>query len=393
MPPSLWPTKNPQIPNHIQTNSLRQRPTYRVPLDTTRLLSTTLYFTQSLLSKRHHPVALDSKQIEPSKKQDYKPFPFSFDVVSMYTKIPLQDLMKSVNKIISNSPRNLLKHGDSLYSPKLISLMNIVFYNNCFQFNGNFYKQTHGIAMGTPCAWSTLDIFICDFMESAFKNFEGTKPVLYRQYRDDGFGIWNDSLDSFQSFFKFLNLLHPTIKFTYTIGQNKLHYLDLAIEIKDQNQILTETEYKPTDTFSYLHASSNHHKPCIDNILTSQKIRHIRNSTEEASAKFHIELCKHNLHKRGHSLSTFNKTAPDIKFKHRKKFLLYKINAFKNPRIRFITTYNHIQPDFSKTIRNNLALIPGGHITAIGGPPMLAFRTLKSLKDHIVRAEYPAPDK
>ena len=241
--------------------------------------------------------------------------------------------MKSVNKIVSHSPNSLLKHGDRWYSPKLISsLMNIVFYNKCFQLNGNFYKQTHGIAMGTPCACSTSDIFICDLMESAFKSFKGTIPVLYRQYRDDGFGIWNDSLDSFLEFFTFINSLHNTIKLTYTIWQDKLHYLDLAIEINDRCQIITETEYKPTDTFSYLHASSNYPRPCIDNILTSQKIRHIRNSTEEASAEFHIELCKHNLRRRGHPLSTLSKTTSDIKFKYRKKFLRYKNKTVLNQR-------------------------------------------------------------
>ena len=74
---------------------------------------------------------------------------------------------------------------------------------------------------------------------------------MYRQYRDDGseFGV---STKAFHNFFSFINSLHSKIKFTFTIGQNKLHYLGVAVEIKDKNLLKTETEYKSKDTFSHL---------------------------------------------------------------------------------------------------------------------------------------------
>ena len=43
-----------------------------------------------------------------------------------------------------------------------------------------------------------------------------------------------------------------TSNHTESQGKNKLHYLDVAVEIKDKNLLKTKTEYKSKDTFSHL---------------------------------------------------------------------------------------------------------------------------------------------
>jgi hypothetical protein len=116
---------------------------------------------------------------------------FNLDVVNMYTNIPQEECINSVLETISKDPAKLHRNKTN-YDPKLISqLLALVLHNNFFQFNGKFYQQKHGIAMGTPCACTISDIYICNFIENALKNNQSKlQPIIYKQYRDDGFGIW-----------------------------------------------------------------------------------------------------------------------------------------------------------------------------------------------------------
>ena len=120
--------------------------------------------------------------------------------------------------------------------------------------------------MGTPCACTISDIFICNFMNNAIKD-QILKPLYYKQYRDDGFGIWEHGLEKLQEFCNQLNKIHPKIQFTLTTTKT-LSYLDLNLEITPFGTISSETAYKSTETFNYLHYDSNHPAHTRNNINT-----------------------------------------------------------------------------------------------------------------------------
>ena len=92
----------------------------------------------------------------------------SLDVKSMYTCIPQAE---GINSLLSKS--------DVIGLPKhvLRELMNLVFKNNIFSFNGSMYKQLTGVAMGTPLAPTLAILFMAD-LEEAFFNTQEFLPLF-----------------------------------------------------------------------------------------------------------------------------------------------------------------------------------------------------------------------
>lgn len=327
------------------------------------------------------------KTLEPIKNLDQeKTILFSLDVVSMYTNIPLDELINSIMDTIYKNPNDFLRHKNITYNPTLVEkLLELTLFNNFFQFNNKYYQQIHGIAMGTPCACSTSDIFICNWIKQAFSSME-TKPFLYKQYRDDGFGIWQGPTTELLKFVEKLNQMHPTLKFTVTYGK-QIDYLDLTISINNFGSISTETYYKPTDSFAYLHSESNHPKHCITNIALSQAIRHIRNCSNYSTYLFHTQFLKHNLIQKGHNYRSVTQKIRKVKFYKRTQLLNYTKQR-KLTRTPIIVTYNQNMPNIKQIIKKHTNnLLDQDNLEAIGGNPIIGYKVQKSLGASIIRAK------
>ena len=88
-------------------------------------------------------------------------------------------------------------------------------------------------------------IWVC--MESRNSSFF-KKVIRWSRYVDDLFGVFNRNLEELLDFQKYLNLLHPNIKFTLEIEKdNCINFLDLAI-IKHNNKLHFNIYRKPTTT-------------------------------------------------------------------------------------------------------------------------------------------------
>jgi len=318
------------------------------------------------------------KQLDPNKH-----ILFSLDVVNMYPNIPLDELFQSIEKELNSKP-DLLKRQNFTYKTKVILiLLNITLFNNCFQFDGKFYHQRHGIAMGTPCACTISDIFICNFMGNAIKD-QILKPLYYKQYRDDGFGIWEHGLEKLQEFCNQLNKIHPKIQFTLTTTKT-LSYLDLNLEITPFGTISSETAYKSTETFNYLHYDSNHPAHTRNNIALSQAIRHIRNCTSPSAQKLHLELLRYNLIKRNHPEQKIESKFRIARTKQRYELLKYKKRS-KLKRTPLILTYNETMPKINKIMDNACKNLTKEQLDSIGGRPLIGYRITKSIGQKIIRA-------
>ena len=71
---------------------------------------------------------------------------------------------------------------------------------NNFNFDGKIYKQTDGVAMGSPLGLRLANAFLC-FHEEVWLNDcpEHFKLVYYRWYVDDIFSLFR-SLDHLEKF-------------------------------------------------------------------------------------------------------------------------------------------------------------------------------------------------
>ena len=311
---------------------------------------------------------------------------FSLDIVSMYTNIPLDELIESVMNRIAKHPPHMLKTKHTQYKPELIrKLLETILHNNFFKFSNKFYHQKHGIAMGTPCACSISDIYTCDWLTNSF-SLLGKMPFFYKQYRDDGFGIWTESQEALFEFVNNLNHLHPTFKFKLNYGK-QLNYLDLNIKLNSNGLLTTETNYKPTDSFAYLHAKSNHPSHCLDNIGLSQSIRHIRNCSNHSTYLHNIHQLKYNLTRKGHDFKLVSKKVSKFKFQMRAQLLSYS-KPKRLQRTPLVITYNKGMPSLNKIIRSMTEnLLNESSLKAIGGFPIVGYRIQRSIGSKIISAK------
>ena len=309
---------------------------------------------------------------------------FSIDVINMYPSIPIQELINTIYEVTSNNLQPLNTSQFKLTPDAIRILLKTVLYTNYFTFNDTFYEQTHGVAMGTPCACTITDIFICKFVEKHFFNWTFL-PRFYRQYRDDSFGIWLHGEETLKEYLIYLNTLHETIQFTLSFGK-QIQYLDLNINITSWGTCNTETYYKPTDNFQYLDANSNHPQSTINNIPKSQLLRHIRNCSTSSALLAHTSILAHNLKKRTYPIKTINEKFKSMLHITRSNRLKIHKKSLNN-RTPLIITFNSNTQNLQRLVRENMPT------PLAENPPLLAFRIQKTLGNYLIKAKYKSCDQ
>jgi retron-type reverse transcriptase len=98
----------------------------------------------------------------------------SFDMMSLFTNVPIVDSLE------------LLSHHFEDYVP---ALFQHVLTSTYFCFDGHFYEQTDGVAMGSPLSPVIANFFMEDFEKKAIEQATH-KPVCGFRYIDDTFVIW-----------------------------------------------------------------------------------------------------------------------------------------------------------------------------------------------------------
>ena len=115
------------------------------------------------------------------------------------------------------------------------------------------HRQIDGVAMGSLLGPTLANIFV-GYQEAQLFNI-AKRPLVYFQYVDDTFAVFNNEEDC-NNFFIQLNSLHPSLRFTYEKESNhSLPFLDVLVERHD-SEFLTSVYRKPTFTGQYLRWNS-----------------------------------------------------------------------------------------------------------------------------------------
>ena len=115
-----------------------------------------------------------------------------------------------------------------------------------FIFRGIIYDQIDGIAMGSPLAPILANLFMGYNETEWLKQYKGKKPLFYKRYVDDIFAVFENETDV-DSFFEYLNRMHPNIKFTKEHNKDgKIPFLDICIT--NTHGLKTSVYHKDTYT-------------------------------------------------------------------------------------------------------------------------------------------------
>ena len=231
------------------------------------------------------------------------------DVDAMYTNIEHEQGLAAIRQALKD-------HPDPSRPPDevLLKLLDWGLSRNDFEFDGEFYLQTCGTAMGKKFSPSYANIFMAQWEKRVLSQAQ-LKPLIYKRFLDDIFMIWTHGREALDNFLTYLNADNPCITLKAEISEKSVDFLDLTIfkgpRFSREGILDTKVYHKPTDTMQLLHKESFHPKHTFSGIIKSQVIRYDRLSTNKADFEHSCRQLFEALAPRGYSRRFLGKIKGD----------------------------------------------------------------------------------
>ena len=142
----------------------------------------------------------------------------------------------------------------------IISLLEFCITSTYFSFQGKFYEQVEGAAMGSPLSPIVANIYMENFEVEAMRSAP-SPPQFWKRYVDDTFTILQSSKK--EEFLEYLNSIDQQIQFTAENQREDgaMPFLDILVSPGRDGSLSTSVYRKPTHTDLYLQWESHHTLP------------------------------------------------------------------------------------------------------------------------------------
>jgi hypothetical protein len=263
---------------------------------------------------------------------------YSADFESLYTNIPFNDAITIVCDFVKQ------EKVDGVSAFAFHQILSFILKNNFFTFNDKTYLQIKGIAMGTTCAPSVANLYLCHYEILAKRN--GILFLFDKRFIDDKIVIDDKKFgeDSLQ-------IIYP-IKLN--VEENtKITFLDLKISIDISGYLNYDLHVKETHTGSYLIPKSNHPNHIIRNIPYNLILRIRRICTDYNKYRFHCLDLLEKLINRGYNAKTVCAIIRKISTLNRNDLVDYKYKPNASERFKIypiIITYDKQLQPYYKSI-------------------------------------------
>ena len=113
---------------------------------------------------------------------------------ALFTNVPLDDVLNFLQRKFFPEDLRL-----PLPTDIFLQLIRLCVESNSFSFEGKFYSQTFGVAMGSPLSPVLANLYM-EFFESELLPSLPIRPSLWLRYVDDVFALWPHNSASFPGF-------------------------------------------------------------------------------------------------------------------------------------------------------------------------------------------------
>jgi hypothetical protein len=216
------------------------------------------------------------------------------DASDMYNNIPVDQAILAVGALLlrRNQPQRLVA--------AVTAGLELVLKNNFFTFNGSTYRQTAGIAMGTPCAPPLAQLFVAGLEEALRASLGQQWPALYVRYIDDGFAVFKGRRDRLDTFLAAIQAMHPNLRWTFNVSQKAVAFLDLTIWLGRDGRLGHSVHTKALNAFQYIPPFSFHAPAVARGWILTELFRIRRNSSTELARLYACLKFFKRLRKRGY---------------------------------------------------------------------------------------------
>lgn len=194
----------------------------------------------------------------------------TIDVTDLYTMIPQVEGVLSLKKMLDYFH---LKQVDSLKVETIIRLSRFVMMNNYFSYDGQFYHQIRGGAMGSPLTLTIANCYMFFFERNIAKQISNSGGLYFR-YIDDILLVVNWPERHLLKQVARWNEFDSNIELKAHVGTS-VHFLDLDVE-NNQGRLITKVYHKPSHEPYYLPFNSIHPMHMKKNIPFAMYLRAIR---------------------------------------------------------------------------------------------------------------------
>ena len=99
----------------------------------------------------------------------------SFDVKALFTSVPVDSSIQLVLHKLAQDPT--IPQRISMSIQQIVTLLEICLKNTHFLFQGKFYEQVHGAAIGSPISPLIANLFMEEFEVKAFSSCPHLYPM------------------------------------------------------------------------------------------------------------------------------------------------------------------------------------------------------------------------
>ncbi|XP_063793071.1 uncharacterized protein LOC134948780 [Pseudophryne corroboree] len=307
------------------------------------------------------------------------------DVNSLYTSIPHSEGLEAVQEFVSR-----IQEPFGFHIPLFLQLLRLVLTRNYFLYDGRYYLQAQGCAMGSAVAPAYANIYMFKLEQEFFLNNADYKKHIcwYTRYIDDCFMLWNSSEEAFLEMMTNINHLPSSIKFTFKISTTRVNFLDVIVT-NQQSHLETSVYYKPTDRNTLLEASSHHPKALKQGLPHSQMLRIARITSNADDLPAALDITMNKFIQRGYDPIELAKTKAKVLQIPRQGLLNQQIPADTKDKFIWSTTFSTTSPMITRATKALWPIVKTDPSLPCftNKTPMTSFRRGKNLRDHLVKAD------
>jgi hypothetical protein len=251
-----------------------------------------------------------------------KCFLVSADATTLYTNINLDEGIRKIKALL------LSKKVEYNRACLIADLLDWVMKHNYFQYQGNWYWQTCGTAMGSNVAPTFANLFVAFHEESLMKRKDINFPKVYFRYIDDVFFVWRGTEEGLKKFQATVNSLTPSLEFNFVNKRTRTSFLDLEIykgrRFKETGTLDIRPYSKPGNPHLYTDPSTYQPNHIKYNWIQGECVRLVRNSSNEYRFNEALNLFKMNLLKRNYPLEVVEEQFNKVSYAKRESYLVPK---------------------------------------------------------------------
>ena len=312
---------------------------------------------------------------------------FCMDVKALYPSIPRQEARTAVQNVLNK------RKDPSITTAGILEMMDAVLDKNTFEFNGKYYKQTEGTAIGSKLGMCYASTYLGEWEKELFERSD-KHPMIYYRYVDDIWGVWTYSEEELVRFHYIANSINPRIKLELRLSRQQIEFLDVITMI-DGDKIATDVYSKESDKHLYLNVKSEHPtsvKNCIAYGLGIRAKRICSDDKNFEKQKLHI---KNHLKRRGYKAHTINKQLRKVDNLDRQQLFQYSSKkrentVMKGDRVPLVLTYSRALPNIKKILKKHETILHRSERmrSIFREPSLISYRRDKSIQDILVHKKH-----